>query len=246
MIFIVRITLVFLLGGMLAALLRHRSAAARHFVWTLTLGGALALALLVPIAPRLELPVTTVGTATPAPEASAPQREVPITAASAVKETLAAVTAQDAAAPRAAWAPSPLLLLWLSGFGAVILWCAMGHWGLVRLARRAAVVEDADWLALLAEAAALAGVTRPVRLLRSAAVGTPMTWGFLRPVVMLPADAGEWSAERRRVVLLHELAHVARLEQKRALDTAAPVHAGGAQDVAGDRPLELATQVVAT
>lgn len=213
MIFIVKITLVFLLGGLLAALLRHRSAASRHFVWTLTLGGALALALLVPITPRLELPVTTVESAAPVPSASVLQREVPVTAAAAVKETLVAVTTQDVAVPRAAAAgPSPLFLLWLAGFGSVILWCAIGHWGLVRLARRAAVVDDDAWLALLAEAAALAGVTRPVRLLRSVAVGAPMTWGFLRPVVMLPADADEWSAERRRAVLLHELAHVARLD----------------------------------
>ena len=208
MIFIVRITLVFLLGGMIAALLHHRSAAARHFVWTLTLGGAIALALLVPIAPRLELPVMTAETVAPV----VLQRDVPATATPEVKTILPAVTAQDSAAPRAAEGSSPLFLFWLAGFSAVILWSAIGHWGLVRLARRAAVVDDGEWRALLAEAAALAGVARPVRLLKSAAVGAPMTWGFLRPVVMLPADAGEWSAERRRVVLLHELAHVARLD----------------------------------
>ncbi|HEX9967334.1 MAG TPA: M56 family metallopeptidase, partial [Solirubrobacterales bacterium] len=210
--FVVKLTLVFLLGALLAALLRHRSAAARHFVWTLTLGGALALALLAPIAPRLELPVTTAETAAPAPAASVPERDVPTGAAPEVKTTLSAVTASAAPETRAAWAPSPLLLLWLAGFGSVLLWCAIGHWGLVRLARRAALVDDGSWLALLDEAAALAGVARPVRLLRSAAVGAPMTWGFIRPVVMLPADAGEWSAERRRAVVLHELAHVARLD----------------------------------
>ena len=84
--FVVKITLVFLLGASFAALLRNRSAAARHFAWALTLGGALALALLVPVAPRLEMPVMTVMTeeeaaAVPLPGASALERDVPAAAA---------------------------------------------------------------------------------------------------------------------------------------------------------------------
>ncbi len=38
----------------------------------------------------------------------------------------------------------------------------------------------------------------------------PLTFGFLRPVILLPADANAWPADRRDHVILHELAHIRR------------------------------------
>ena len=59
--------------------------------------------------------------------------------------------------------------------------------------------------------AAELGVRRPVTLL-GGETATPMTWGWLRPVILLPPDAEDWPDDRLRAVLLHELAHIARAD----------------------------------
>ncbi len=54
------------------------------------------------------------------------------------------------------------------------------------------------------------GVSRLVEVVLSAEHEMPMTWGLITPVLLLPASAIEWSSERRRMVLIHELAHIRR------------------------------------
>jgi hypothetical protein len=39
-----------------------------------------------------------------------------------------------------------------------------------------------------------------------------VTWGVVYPAVLLPPDSGEWTDERRRFVLVHEMAHVKRFD----------------------------------
>ena len=71
-------------------------------------------------------------------------------------------------------------------------------------------VTDGRWHRLCADLSRSCGLNRGVDLLLGPRPGLVATWGWRRPVVMLPASASEWSAERMRVVLLHELAHARR------------------------------------
>ena len=65
-----------------------------------------------------------------------------------------------------------------------------------------------------------AGVLRLYRITRqsraagrirvSDSIYTPMTWGAIRPVILLPTYVDGWSAEQRDVVIRHERAHIER------------------------------------
>jgi len=111
--------------------------------------------------------------------------------------------------PPARWLP---LVLGVWALGALV-WAARLWPGLValrRIARSGERWHDPAALGALAEAARLAGVSRPVTLLRSSEVPVPATWGVRRPVIALPAAAATWTPERLRLVLVHELVHVRR------------------------------------
>src|SRR5262245_60915859 len=56
------------------------------------------------------------------------------------------------------------------------------------------------------------GLRQSVELLQAPDASVPMTWGSVHPRVLLPQEARRWPLPRRRVVLLHELAHIQRLD----------------------------------
>ena len=75
-------------------------------------------------------------------------------------------------------------------------------------ANRAQPLRDATWLLLIDGVRMTLGIRRAVRCCVSVHTVVPVTWGVLRPVVLLPPEAMLWDESRRRAVLLHELAHV--------------------------------------
>ena len=202
-----------------AVLRRRASAAARHLLWTVAIGGTLLLPVLTLVLPGWRVaaivasPQPAVAARAPEPTAVEPPR---------VERSLPAPQRTPATSlPDATPSPLPaagvdvpwtLLLLGVYASGALLLLgrVAAEQRTVRRLAREATPVRDAAWHAMLGDAAASLGVRRPVRLLRDAGATMPLTWGVRRPTVLVPADADAWPAERRRAVLLHELAHVAR------------------------------------
>lgn len=188
-------------------LLRRRSAASRHLVWTAAAAAILALPLLSVALPSWRVAV---------PERLAPSNvglvfRVFATAGEAAEPQ----AAQALGGPSIAGRPAPwradwrtwATVLWGLGAAAVLLQMLIAYLRLNRIrARSRAWPDDADCRALAAEL----GIEGEVALVEGAPASMPMNVGVLRPAIFLPADAIHWTGERRRVVLLHELAHVRR------------------------------------
>jgi len=217
----VKATVLLVLAAVVTVFLRRSPASLRHLVWTLACGGVLALPLASALLPnwrlaawpRLDVPVAfDVEQLAPQASEQDPKPAPPVvpTAHATVSPTSAAAETEPVR-----WRLTPdwttlVLPVWLSGVGAVLLLLAVGMARIMWLDRVTRPVEDDAWLILVDELSLELGLTRHVRLLQAKGPAMPMTWGIRRPAILLPAEADNWTAERRRDVLLHELAHVKR------------------------------------
>jgi beta-lactamase regulating signal transducer with metallopeptidase domain len=205
---LIKVSIVFGAGFLLAHLARRRSAEVRHFVWMSTLLGALAMPLVPFVLPRFEWPILSPVQASETVTRPQLGRPSPVLESQGSKGPVSTPIEPDPSA-------APILSvtrIWLAGALIVLVWCAIGHLALARIARRARAVMDDAWLALLEDTSRATKLNRPVRLLTSPSIDSPMTWGLRRPIVLLPETASTWTVERRRVVLLHELAHITRMD----------------------------------
>ncbi|HEV2146346.1 MAG TPA: M56 family metallopeptidase, partial [Longimicrobiaceae bacterium] len=209
-------------------LMRRASAASRHMVWAAALTAVVLVPLVGTLVPRWGvLPLPRI--AAPAPE-TAPSSELPppgstaepfiVSAASAAPEVASpAAEAATASPPAEGLAVRPglaadwqvlLLLTWLAGAGLLTLRLGYGLTRVWWLERRATEITDDEWVRAVDALTRRLRVGRIVTLLRGPGATVPMTWGLIRPVVLLPEEADAWDDERRVAVLAHELAHVRR------------------------------------
>ena len=106
-----------------------------------------------------------------------------------------------------------LILLWLSGASWQLVRFARGSYLLLRLFRKSSQVSDARMKALVEEIAGEIGLRNRVSLRSSSEIDGPVSLGFFKPVVILPRTLAEkLSEEELRMVLIHELAHIKRLD----------------------------------
>lgn len=81
---------------------------------------------------------------------------------------------------------------------------------------RAEILVDRSWLSALAEAQRRMGFKHGTALLVSNELRSPISWGVLRPTIVLSPKAVAASGEAEAIIA-HELAHVARLDWAKLL-----------------------------
>jgi TonB family protein len=194
-----------------AMLLRRASASLRHLVWS----AAIVCLAVLPLA-SLALPpwhaALPAGSGIASIVAAGPA-SVPLSAVANPPVAANTNPAGEVGSQRGAFPVSrALVAVWAIGFCLVAgrLWIGVRR--VREMTRGAGELRNGDWSQASAQLANRLPLRRAVALLQNERVSIPMTAGFWRPVVLLPKDAEQWPAERRWVVLAHELLHVHRAD----------------------------------
>jgi beta-lactamase regulating signal transducer with metallopeptidase domain len=210
-------TTLILFGAVLTtATLRRASASTRHSVLAVALVAALVLPIASFVLPRIELPVLEEEfVESPRPSVGGLVGGAFVDDHSQLAVTLGSTVqapAVSAVSGSRLWQWSWrqwLAGIWIAGAMVLFLHLVLSTVAVYRLAKRVPVVKNESWQGPLSTLRREIGVSRPV-LLRVGGQSPPMTWGVYRYVILLPESSQEWTWERRRVVLAHELAHVKR------------------------------------
>jgi beta-lactamase regulating signal transducer with metallopeptidase domain/HEAT repeat protein len=221
---VLKATVVLSAAALLTNVLKRESSAVRHAVWS----AAFVILFVIPgvsmLLPswRIEgytLPAPRGGAATTIRVAAADRAPVP----GEVRDAQSSHSVPAVAAPASQSAidqptsnrrtdvmASLAVSFWLWG-ALVLLSRLLVHAARVdRITRRARACDCPDINRLLRPLIESLNIKKPLRIVMSEEIAMPFAWGVFSPVVVFPSTARDWPAERKRSVLLHELAHVAR------------------------------------
>ena len=217
----IKVSLIVLCALAGTLLLRRRSAATRHWMLAAAIACAAAAPLLQPIAPSWTVQVGNLPAlqAIAQPKTTAGNEKSQVSLSGRPEGPRYAddtrISGRFADATRLSGreggeAMRLIGVIWIAGvvFNALLLIVGLGRLGW--LASRAQRLVPAKWADLADDIARSSGVDRPIQLLQTSHPSLPVTWGFARPKVLLPSAASEWTEDRMRVVLLHEIAHIRR------------------------------------
>ena len=182
-------------------LLRKRSASLRHSIWSAAILASVLMPILTMIVPRWrqEIRISTITRFSP-----------PLKRLDSVDSADAGnmeETEQDSTtSSRAPW----VVWIWLVGAAGIATFLMREAARFIRIALHAVPFFESRWNRIAAEIQRRFQISRSIRLVQSRTSSMLVTWGALKPRVLLPTGADGWSELRMRAVLGHEFAHIRR------------------------------------
>jgi len=109
------------------------------------------------------------------------------------------------------------VVLWIAGIMFSITRVILGKIGIMKIRTDARFIENRSIIETLEFLLRKLGIRRNIQVLTSSSCRVPFTYRTFKPVILLPSSATEWSRERLCSVLIHELAHVKRIDSFKLL-----------------------------
>ena len=101
-----------------------------------------------------------------------------------------------------------IVLIWVLGASALLLRLCLSFFKMSLVLGRSRPVQDPALCSLLLHVGQSRG--SGIRLVESSRVSIPLVLGWRHPTIVFPEEASTWPEDKRRLVLLHELAHILR------------------------------------
>lgn len=103
-----------------------------------------------------------------------------------------------------------LIGIWIMGFilivGKVLLEYVLLRYAGLKAEVYDPLIQDVESIKLTQQV----GLSTPPKILLSSSIPIPLTYGWSKPIILLPTQALNWEKERLLQVLLHELVHIQR------------------------------------
>lgn len=198
---IVRSSLVLVCGFVIVAAIRRQPSALKHWVLAATLALAAAQPMVNRVVPAWQPVIPQWG------RISGPIREPAVGAEVSLSVPFRSGTA--VAPAQRGNAIGIVLATWLGGVVVSLIVLLCGTAWMIGLEWRA-TQPDLQWHAAARSISDRLGLRRDVRIVVTQHPALLVTWGAIRPVILLPIDANTWSTDRIELVLAHEMAHLVR------------------------------------
>ena len=211
---LVKATVLLLAATIVTLAMRRATAGTRHLIWLVALASLFLVPVLSTWTPVRMAVLPPMTAAVDQALTDARQSATNVVPPSAIIDVSAPAPAPGAAAAHDAGARLSLfgiiLTVWVLVALALLALLARAAFVVNRIVRRSTPLDVKDWLDPLYEVSDRLNLDEPPRLVRSAEAKMPFACGLIRPTIVLPPECDLWSPERRRAVMLHELAHVRR------------------------------------